>query len=277
MTQTTQWWQIRCQAENSEEFAAIAMIEGAKGTEIIDSEEFFVYADSQPTELIEQLKSYGILIKEFTQIKPVNYVQKCADVWQPITVGDVSLKPVLDSDGPTPNVESGTIWIIPGNGFGTGHHESTRLAIGLMLKDEVLSFAPKQILDLGTGNGVLGLSAALKFTCQIDAIDTDYLAIENAEQNCRLNPEIGSKLNLITGDISKARDDYDLIFANIYASTLIQLQGEMRSRLKRGGFAILAGIMLHEGQDVERSYSDGWKVVARSGEGNWTSFLLQRL
>ncbi len=276
MTNQNNWWQLHCQAENSEEFASLAMIEGANGTEIIDAEEFYAYTDTEPSELIERLKGYGITVKESQKIQSINYVQKCAEVWQPITVGEINLKPVLDSDGPIPNSEINTVWMIPGNGFGTGHHESTRLAIGLMLHDEVKKLNPRIILDLGTGNGVLGLAAATKFECIIDAIDTDPLAIENAEQNCRLNKSVGEKLNLIVGDINRAKSSYDLIFANIYASTLMQLQEEIKARLRSGGCAILAGIMVSESDDIKASFDQGWEVIKSSSEGNWISFLLRK-
>jgi ribosomal protein L11 methyltransferase len=276
MSNQNEWWQIECQASDAEEFAALAMLEGAKGTEIINSEEFYVYSDTEPSELILKLQGFGITAKNTVKIPNINYVQKCEEIWNPVTIGEIKLKPVLDSDGPTPAAEIGTIWIIPGNGFGTGHHESTRLAIGLMLEQTTLDLNPKTILDLGTGNGVLGLAAARKFNCTVDAIDTDPLAIENAEQNCRLNPSFGPKLKLITGDISKAQSNYDLIFANIYASTLIQLQAEIKNRLLPNGLAILAGIMLHEGKEIEAAFKDGWKIIKKCTEGNWCSFLLQR-
>lgn len=276
MNNNNNWWRIECSAPDAEEFASIAMIEGAQGTEIISPTNFYVYSDKNPSELITILSGYGVTAYEPIQIPAENYVQKCEDVWQPITVGEIKLKPILDSDGPPPASESGTIWIIPGNGFGTGHHESTRLAIGLMLEPEVKNRAPKKILDLGTGNGILGLAAALKFNCLVDAIDTDPLAIDNAEQNCKLNADFGSKLRLITGDISLATEDYDLIFANIYASTLIQLESEIKQNLKSGGLAILAGIMNHEGSDIERSFNPGWSLIKKSSEGNWCSFLLRK-
>jgi ribosomal protein L11 methyltransferase len=277
MNNKVEWWRIECSAPDAEEFASFAMIEGAQGIEIISPTNFYVYADKNPTALIGILAGYGITAHEPINIPPVNYVQKCEDIWQPITVGEIKLKPILDSDGPSPSSEPGTIWIIPGNGFGTGHHESTRLAIGLMLEAPVLKAVPKKILDLGTGNGILGLASALKFDCVVDAIDTDPLAIDNAEQNCKLNSVIGSKLRLITGDISLATGNYDLIFANIYASTLIQLESEIKRNLKPGGQAILAGIMAHEGADIESSFKKGWSVLKKSSEGNWCSFLLQKI
>src|SRR3954470_3090855 len=70
--------------------------------------------------------------------------------------------------------------------FGTGHHGTTRGC--LLLLDQVLrAYRPRRVLDLGTGTGVLAISAAKALRIKVLASDIDPLAVQVARDNARLN------------------------------------------------------------------------------------------
>lgn len=278
MSTNTKWWQLICYAKDVEEATGLAMASGASGTEILSSDSFIAYVENEPNSLKESLTLMGVVIHKVSEVPTVNYVQKCEEVWVPITVGRIELLPVLETKNSYITPKKDTLYILPGNGFGTGHHQSTRLALYLLQEPLVNEIPPRRVLDLGTGNGVLGLGAILLHDSIVDAIDTDPLAIENAFENLALNPEMTGKINLIVGEISNASNNYDLILANIYASTLIALESEIYSRLRTGGAAILAGIMTHEASSIENTFhAPRWKIQKQNSEDNWCGFLISKI
>jgi ribosomal protein L11 methyltransferase len=268
MSNQNEWWQIECQASDAEEFAALAMLEGAKGTEIINSEDFYVYADAEPSALVEKLQGFGITAKNIVKIPNINYVQKCEDIWNPVTIGEINLKPVLDSDGPTPNAEAGTIWIIPGNGFGTGHHETTHMMIQHLLEMEI---ANMKTLDMGCGTAILAILAEMKGAKPIDAIDIDNWCYLNSIENCERNN--CSQISVYEGEATLlAGKNYDLIIANINRNILLNDMQTYVDCLNPNGILLLSGFYNEDISFIDASCTEkGLKYDKKFERNNWVS------
>jgi ribosomal protein L11 methyltransferase len=165
--------------------------------------------------------------------------------------------------------------------FGTGHHGTTRGC--LLLLDHVLKFrAPKRVLDLGTGTGVLAIAAAKARKRAVLASDIDAPSVRVARENARLNGVVNCVRAIrATGfaapELAKA-GPFDLVLANILANPLRQLAGPMSRHLAPKGFVILSGLLNHQAASVVAAYRARGLVPLRhlKIEG-WSSLLLRSL
>ena len=134
------------------------------------------------------------------------------------------------------------IIIDPQMAFGTGHHETTRLMMQAMQK---LNFTEKQVLDLGTGSGILALFARKLGASHITGIDIDPEAIANATHNLALNKI--DHVDYFTGDISLVEGKaFPIILANIQFNVLSKIGGQLFNLLNAGGKLITSGLLTVE-------------------------------
>lgn len=147
------------------------------------------------------------------------------------------------------------IIIEPKMAFGTGHHATTALCLECIssLHRSGRLDAQTRYLDLGTGSGILGIGCA-KLGASGVGIDNDPVAIENAEENIRING-VADKMRLVLGSIDTAGEAvFDLVVANILAEPLIQLAPEIQARIAPGGVLVLSGILAIQADQVAAAY-----------------------
>jgi ribosomal protein L11 methyltransferase len=129
----------------------------------------------------------------------------------------------------------------PGAGFGTGTHETTQLCL-LRLSDVARAnhgtLAGKQILDFGSGSGILSIGAAL-LGAHVTAVEIDPLANDNAAQNAGLNDLEFEIRETLKGSEIK----YDGVIANILKPVLLEFAPQLIERLKPQGFVLLSGLV----------------------------------
>jgi ribosomal protein L11 methyltransferase len=132
------------------------------------------------------------------------------------------------------------------------------------------------VLDLGTGSGILAIAAARLLNTQIEAIDNDPLALENARDNLALNGVAGL-VQLSTSPLDQLQGAYDLILANVYGEVLSALAPEMTRVAKPGAIAILSGITEIVWDSVWQTYErHNWKLLKEYGEQDWMCAVIQR-
>ncbi len=160
--------------------------------------------------------------------------------------------------------------IDPGHAFGTGTHESTQLCL---LALENLKIRPRNLLDVGTGSGILAIAARkLMGGVRITAIDNDPLAIEMSQENFHRNGEDDISLAVATPD--SIRGDFDLIVANLTEPIFRQLCGDLArlgSHLVVSGFTedqahlVLEYFGAHRLQSTRRWDNGGWTCLELQG------------
>ena len=112
--------------------------------------------------------------------------------------------------------------IEPSTGFGTGHHETTRLCLLLMQR---LDLRGARVLDIGTGSGVLALAAWKLGAGDVVAIDSDPDALDNARDNIARNGAAPS-IDIIRDDLESLRiQRADVVLANLTGAVLVTLRG----------------------------------------------------
>jgi len=101
----------------------------------------------------------------------------------------------------------------PGQAFGTGHHETTRLCLRALEQAVVPGHS---VLDVGTGSGVLSIAAALLGADRVTGIDIDPIAAEVAATNVAENA-VGQLVAISAGTLDGGQARHDIIVANISA------------------------------------------------------------
>ena len=135
-----------------------------------------------------------------------------------------------------------TIAIDPQMAFGTGHHETTRLAL-LGLEKKIMS--GDRVLDVGTGSGILSIAAVKLGASEVIAVDIEADAIENARANCVLN-DVDAQVVLMQCSAHAVSGIFDVVVANMISSILFHIIPELAKRLCPEGCAILGGILDRE-------------------------------
>lgn len=221
--------------------------------------------------------SYGCTIISQEPVKEENWNQQCADVWQPVDAGALRVVPVESLDGSTIN-DPNVIKIIPGQGFGTGHHPTTRMILEtLSARTAQFSRENLSIFDLGTGSGILAIAAAKIFSRPVDAIDNDPYAITNAHDNVALN-ELSHLITPSTTPIEHLTSQYNLILANLYGEVLVSLAPEVSRLAQPGCVAIMSGITELVLDSVIDAYTSehGWVVDEELSDSGWHCVTLVR-
>jgi ribosomal protein L11 methyltransferase len=163
--------------------------------------------------------------------------------------------------------------------FGTGHHGTTRGC--LLLLDQVLkAYRPRRVLDLGTGTGVLAMSAAKALRTKTLASDIDPLSVKVARDNARFN-HVGELVEVIqAAGFSAPRfaesGPFDMVLANILANPLRQMATPMSRHLAASALVILSGLLPHQAQSVIAAYRARRLVLERQIEiEGWSSLLMR--
>jgi ribosomal protein L11 methyltransferase len=173
------------------------------------------------------------------------------------------------------------IRIDAGLAFGTGHHATTSGCLA-QLAALARHRAPRRILDVGTGTGVLAIAAArLWRRAEVRAGDVDARAARIAATNARLNRLGRHRLRpvMAAGLLHPALllgAPYDLAMANILAGPLIGLAPTLAPAIAPGGLLMLAGLLAHQRPALVAAFqARGFRLVAR-GRGEWPVLLLAR-
>ncbi len=188
-----------------------------------------------------------------------------------VIAGRYIVAPPWDVPAPVP-ADHTLIVIDPSMGFGTGHHQTTRLCLRL-LSD--LDVAGRSVLDLGTGSGVLAMAAVLAGARESTGIDIDHDAILAAQRSAALNV-LPRPVTFLTADVFTAPwPAAELVFANLTGAMLTRVATQLAALTAPGGQLIVSGFMDYERDGVETAL-EGFDVVSRMDEDEWCASVLRR-
>lgn len=158
--------------------------------------------------------------------------------------------------------------IEPKMSFGTAHHETTSQIIELMLQSE---FSGLNVLDMGSGTGVLAILAKKLGSAMTVAIDNDEWAYRNALDNIRLNDE--NEIVVELGDASSLNDrQFDVILANINRNILLRDMKEYVKSLVENGRIFFSGFYEEDLVLITKEAEHlGLKYVNHVTKNNWTA------
>lgn len=175
--------------------------------------------------------------------------------------------------------ESNDIIINPSLAFGTGHHETTRSCLDLLLKTKDSSFLTKpinSILDIGSGSGILSIFSSLIFQCKVNGIDIDLEAINQSLSNLRLNSKV-SNVDFKLKNLEEADGNFDLIIINISLDYLLSKLVLIEEKLNKSGVLIISGFLFIDIKDLNFLLKDAKFVIINIIHLNdWVSMVLKK-
>lgn len=165
----------------------------------------------------------------------------------------------------------------PGMAFGTGTHETTRLCLEMLEKH----LKPgENLLDVGTGSGILsiaGIKLGAKYAC---AYDIDPVAVRVARENTEKNG-VSALVSCGVSDLLKGVDrtkaPYSFVTANIVADILIRMAPDISSYMAKGARLVASGIIAGRKTDVlEAMNAGGLRLIDENGLADWTVLVFEK-
>ena len=187
-----------------------------------------------------------------------------------VAVGGIIVAPPWDLPDPGSRREA-IIVIDPSMGFGTGHHETTRLCLRLLQETDVRG---KRVIDVGTGSGVLALAAWKLGAQHVVALDPDPDALANARENVERNGAAGA-IEVIEADLAGSKQPpADLVLANLTGALIQRDAAVLVGLVSTPGALIVSGFSPEEVREVTESLG----APPESGivEGAWAALLLRK-
>lgn len=206
-----------------------------------------------------------------------DWINNWKQYFKPFTVDDILIKPTWE-EIPETDKDKLLVQIDPGTAFGTGMHETTQLCIRQLEKrvdQDTL------VLDVGTGSGILGITALKLGAKEVWGTDLDENAITAVGENLEANSISTDRFHVIQGNIIDNQsvkdwagyDKYDIVVANILADVIILLVNEIPAHLKQGGYFITSGIINMKEEAVKAAFAkcEELELVEVTYQGEWVS------
>ncbi|ATW25352.1 50S ribosomal protein L11 methyltransferase [Candidatus Formimonas warabiya] len=162
----------------------------------------------------------------------------------------------------------------PGMAFGTGNHPTTAMCIRA-LEDHV--FPGCRVLDIGTGSGILSVTAVKLGAEKVIAVDHDPVSIDVARENIALNGA-SDKVTVLQGDLaSDIKERVDLVVANIIADVIIRLIPQAAGLIQQNSIFISSGIIKERLLEVEEELEKhSFYIEKVMEEGEWAAVVARR-
>ncbi len=136
--------------------------------------------------------------------------------------------------------------------FGSGEHETTISCLEFL--ENLPDLAGRQVLDLGSGTGILAIAALRLGAAGALCVDIEAAAVATARENCRLN-QVSDRADHLVGTIENiSTGPFDLVLANIYGDILLAVAGRLAALTAPGGDLLLSGILWEDNFAVRQAY-----------------------
>ncbi|MCD9023012.1 50S ribosomal protein L11 methyltransferase [Cohnella silvisoli] len=232
--------------------------------------------------LLQGLPEYGYDAGEFTIELGDVHEDDWADAWKqyfkPIAITErLTIKPTWEEY--TPKGDELIIELDPGMAFGTGTHPTTALCLKAL--DNAIT-GGEQIIDVGTGSGVLAIGAIKLGASKVLALDLDPVAVTCAQENITLNGyddvievRLSDLLGVLhDGESSGVTPPVDLVVANILAEIILLFLSDVMDVLKPGGIYITSGIYKNKEMIVEAGLlAAGFEIIDVLRQEEWVAFV----
>lgn len=174
----------------------------------------------------------------------------------------------------TPGPDEVVLQLDPGMAFGTGTHDTTRLCMQLL--EEVVEDTT-ELLDVGTGSGILSIAAALLGARSCLGCDIDEVAVRTAKENAQVNG-VQDRAKFFCGDLAQqVQGKFDVICANIVADVILRLLPCVPALLREKGVFLASGIIEERAPEViEALQEQGFSCISRRDSGGWVALCAGR-
>ena len=199
---------------------------------------------------------FGSLTVSLSNLQDEDWENNWKQYYQPLPIGQ---KLLVVPQWLTPDNAENRIPILldPGMIFGTGAHASTQMCM-IALEEEING--GETVVDLGSGSGILSITALLLGAKTAIGVDIDPKAEDIARENAAINNLGADRFTAVTGDViadrsmmERLQGSYDIVLANIVADVIIPLSGVVPNFLAKDGLFICSGILDQRRTEVEQA------------------------
>ena len=240
---------------------------------------FYLEEDTETAPVLEKVRGYmdigeGTITESQTEDK--DWINNWKEYFHQFYVDDILIVPSWE-EVKEEDKDKMILHIDPGTAFGTGMHETTQLVIRQLKK-----FVTKdtQMLDVGTGSGILGIVALKLGAAHVVGTDLDPCAIPAVADNKEANDIKDETFDMLIGNIIDDKEvqdtvgyeKYDIVTANILADVLVPLTPVIVNQMKKGAYYITSGILDVKEEVVVKAVKDaGLQLVEVTHQGEWVS------
>ena len=216
---------------------------------------------------------YGTLLMTLENLKDADWENNWKQYYQPLPIGEKLLvvPEWLHPENPEHRVE---VLLDPGMIFGTGAHASTQMC---MRELERAIQGGERVLDLGSGSGILSITAILLGAAHATGVDIDSKAEDIARENAAINQIFADRFTAVTGDVigdkammESLKGHYDVVLANIVADVIIPLSRVVPEFLQEDSIFICSGILNTRLPEVlDALEKNGLQILSTEQQEDW--------
>ncbi len=218
-----------------------------------------------------------------SETEDTDWINNWKQYFRPFAVDDLLIVPTWE-EVPADTMGKTVVRMDPGLAFGTGKHETTQLVMRGIRK---YVKPGDEVLDVGTGSGILGICALLVGAKHVLGTDLDDLALDAARDNMKVNGISPERFSILIGNLiddpkiqeAAGYDHYDVVCANILANVIIPLQKVIAPFMKMGGIFISSGIINTAEEEVRQAMEANLslEIIETVHQGDWVSLVCRRV
>ena len=226
---------------------------------------------------LEELRTFmdiGEATIEESQTEDKDWINNWKEFFHQFYVDDILIVPSWE-EVKEEDKDKMILHIDPGTAFGTGMHETTQLVIRQLKKDVKPGI---ELLDVGTGSGILGITALKLGAGHVVGTDLDPCAVPAVQDNKEANGIVDETFDMMIGNIIDDKEvqdqvgyeKYDIVAANILADVLVPLTPVIVHQMKKGAYYITSGILDVKEEVVKEAVAKaGLTLVEVTRQGEW--------
>jgi ribosomal protein L11 methyltransferase len=227
------------------------------------------YNEKKLQEIIDNYSSFIISFKAIDHPFK-NWNKKWESSFNPILINENCQ---IRASFHQPSDKKYDIIINPEMSFGTGHHETTRLMAKDLFKHDLKN---KTILDFGSGTAILSILSEKLGAKEVDAVEIDKNANQNANQNLATNN--CKVIKIIDGDGGNIPNKkYDYLLVNINRNTIIQEFTNFLEAMKKNSTILFSGFFESDIDYIkDLSIKSGLKILYSDLENQWALLVMTK-
>lgn len=223
----------------------------------------------------------GTLDVKMQNVKDEDWENNWKQYYQPIEIGKrlLVVPKWMQPENPEHRIP---VLLDPGMIFGTGAHASTQMCMKAL---EALVRGEEQVIDLGSGSGILSITALLLGAKHAVGIDVDPKAEDIARENAAINGIFDDRFTAVTGNVITNQDalaeilgkTYDIVCMNIFADVIIPMAPVLPRIMHEGSVVVCSGVLNTRLDDVLEAFRNaGLSVRSFEEQNDWCCIIAER-